>query len=110
MSVNIALIMGVVDRVEINATKSGGKVANMRVRTVDQWVDKDGNPKLGEQWHSVCAFGQPADFIEKSVKQGDTVWVEGSIRTRSYEHDGSKRYSTEINARVFKKLYDQEKK
>jgi single-strand DNA-binding protein len=83
---------------ELRFTQAGGAVLGLRLATTervkvrDQWEDKT-------EWHSVTMFGARAEALAKILAKGATVFVEGSLRTSSYEKDGSKRYKTEVIAR-----------
>ena len=77
-----------------NATK----VATLRIATSERYKDKDGNVKENTEWHSIVCWRQLADVVEKFVKKGTQVYVEGKLVTRSWEDNGVKRYSTDIVA------------
>lgn len=84
---------------ELRFTQAGGAVLSLRLATTervkvrDEWQDKT-------EWHSVTVFGARAEALAKILGKGATVFVEGSLRTSSYEaKDGSKRYKTEVVAR-----------
>lgn len=88
---------------EVRFMPSGGAVANVSIATTESWRDKQtGQMKERTEWHRVSfmdrgnfRLGQIAgDFIKK----GSKVYVEGSLRTREWEKDGVKRYTTEIIA------------
>lgn len=82
---------------EIRNTGNGKPVASFSIATSDKWKDRDGNEKETTEWHNVVVFREAtARFCEHYVKKGDQVYVEGQIKTRSWEKDGVKRYSTEI--------------
>ncbi|MEO9275907.1 single-stranded DNA-binding protein [Marinomonas sp. 5E14-1] len=88
---------------EVRFMPSGGAVANVSLATTESWRDKQtGQMQERTEWHRVSfmdrgnfRLGQIAgDFIKK----GSKVYVEGSLRTREWEKDGIKRYTTEIIA------------
>lgn len=88
---------------EIRRTTSGVMVANFSVATSEQWRDRNsGERQERTEWHRVVVWGNPdneglAGIVEKYVKRGSKLFVEGQIRTRSWEkQDGSKGYVTEI--------------
>ena len=83
-----------------NATK----VATLRVATSERYKDKDGNVKENTEWHSIVCWRQLADVVEKFVKKGTQVYVEGKLVTRSWEDNGVKRYSTDIVANTLQLL------
>ena len=78
---------------DIKYMPSGDPVANMSLAC--GWKGKD---KEGTEWVRVVAFGKLAEIIGKYLKKGSQVYISGSMRTRSWEKDGQKHYSTEIVA------------
>ena len=87
-----------------NAT-NGTKVATLRVATSEKYRDKDGNVKEQTEWHSIVCWRQLADVVEKYVKKGMQLYVEGKLVTRSWEdQNGGKKYSTDIVAQTLQLL------
>ena len=112
--VNKAIIIGHVGQEpEVRYTGSadnGTKVATLRVATSERYKDKDGNLKEITEWHSIVCWRQLADIVEKYVKKGTQVYVEGRLRTRSWEdQNGQKRYSTDILADTLQLLGKRER-
>jgi single-strand DNA-binding protein len=84
---------------EVNFTPSGVKVAQFRLATSETWKDKDGTIQEHTDWHTVIAWRGLADVVEKLVRRGSRIYVEGKIQSRSFEdREGNKRYVTEIVA------------
>jgi single-strand DNA-binding protein len=82
---------------EIRVTESGRKVANFSLATTESYKDKNGERVDSTEWHNVAFWGPIADVIEKYLKKGSQIYVEGKLRTRSYEDkDKVKKYITEI--------------
>ncbi len=106
MSVNKVIIVGNVGReVELRHTPSGVAVARFSVATNERWRDKDGNRQEHTEWHTVVAWGKLAEFCQQYVTKGRQVYVEGSLRTRTYDDDkGNRRYFTEIRAQTIQLL------
>ena len=78
---------------------SGGAVTNLSIATSESWKDKQtGQPQERTEWHRVVFFNRLAEIASEYVRKGSKVYVEGSLRTRQWEQDGIKRYSTEIVA------------
>ena len=78
---------------------SGGAVANVTLATSETWKDKNtGQPQEKTEWHRVVFFNRLAEIVGEYVKKGSKLYIEGSLRTRSWEQDGVKRYATEIVA------------
>lgn len=98
-SVNkVTLIGNVGSEPQVKTFASGNKVASITLATSERFKDRDGNQKEETEWHSVQAFGKLADIVEKYVRKGALLYVDGKIRTRSYEADGRTQYRTEIVA------------
>jgi len=78
---------------------SGGAVTNVRLATSESWRDKQsGETKERTEWHQVVFFNKLAEIAGEYLKKGSKVYVEGSLRTRQWEKDGQKHYTTEIVA------------
>lgn len=82
---------------EVKQLPSGETLCNLRVATSEVWKDKSsGEAKELTEWHRVVAYGKLAQIMGEYLRKGSKVYVEGSLRTRGYEKDGQKHYSTEI--------------
>ena len=82
---------------EIRTLESGRKVANFSLATTETYKDKNGERVDATEWHNIAFWGPIADVIEKYLKKGSQIYLEGKIRTRSYEDkEGVKKYITEI--------------
>jgi single-strand DNA-binding protein len=78
---------------------SGGAVTNVTLATSDSWKDKNtGEQQERTEWHRIVFYQRLAEIVAEYVKKGSQIYVEGSLRTRSWEQDGVKRYATEIIA------------
>lgn len=100
--VNKAIIVGRLGAdPELRFTGSGRAVANFNVATSSVWKDKQtGEKKEDTQWHKIVVWGPQAETCNKYLQKGREVFIEGEIRTRSYDDkDGNKRWITEIVAR-----------
>ena len=89
---------------EVRALEGGKKVARIRVATTERYTDQQGNKQELTEWHSVTLWGGLADVADNYLHKGSQVYIEGKIRTREYEHNGEKRYATEIMANDMKLL------
>ncbi len=100
---NKAHILGRVGQdIELKKMQSGDSVANFSVAITEKWNDKNtGEKKEATEWVNVVIFGKAADFAEKFVRKGNRVMVEGKIKTRSWEQDGQKKYTTEVVVQNF---------
>lgn len=97
MNLNKIQIIGNVTKdPEIKALPSGIKVCSFSVATNRTWKDKNGAKSEEVEFHNVVAFGKQAELIESYVKKGSQLYVEGRLKTRTWETDGKKNYRTEI--------------
>ena len=71
---------------------------NIRLATNESYLDKDKVRRERTDWHTVVLFGRRAEALAKLLVKGSSIFVEGSIRTSSYEKDGVKKFKTEIHA------------
>ena len=74
------------------------KVAQFTLATTEARKAKDGTVTKLTEWHNIVAWRGVADFVEKYIQKGSQVFIEGSLRTRSWESKGQKVYGTEISA------------
>ena len=78
---------------------NGAKVATIRLATTERYRDRNGNPQEHTEWHNVVVWRNQADVVEKYVKKGTQLYVEGRLRTRSWDdQSGNKRDTTDIVA------------
>ena len=76
-----------------------GKFTSFRLATTERYKDRNGDVKENTEWHQIVSWGKMADIVEKFVKKGSSVYVEGKITTRKWtDKEGNDRYSTEIRA------------
>lgn len=105
MSVNKVILVGNVGAdPEIRALENGTKFARFNLATNETYVDKQGQRQTQTEWHRIIVWGKQAEVIEQYVKAGKLLYVEGRLRSSSYEKDGIKRYSTDIHCDTFKFL------
>ncbi|MER9628407.1 single-stranded DNA-binding protein [Mesorhizobium sp. M0296] len=83
---------------EVRNLNSGVAVANFSIATSESWKDKNsGEKKERTEWHRVVVWNDGLiSVIEKYVKKGSKVYVEGELQTRKWEKDGVDHYSTEV--------------
>ena len=110
--INKAIVIGHVGQdPEVRYTgnaSNGVKVATLRVATSERYKDKDGKVQELTEWHSIVCWRGLADVVEKYVKKGTLVYVEGKIQSRSWEDKGVKKYATDIIARELQLLSKKE--
>ncbi len=84
---------------ELKYTPNGTAVATFSIATNERWKDKEGNFKDHTEWHRIVAWRKLAEIVGEYLKKGSQVYVEGRLRTRTWEdQNGMKRTSTEIVA------------
>ena len=78
-------------------TPSGRSYASFSVATDEYWTDSDKNKKEHTEWHNIVVWDKLSDFSNQYLKKGQLVYIEGKLRTRSWDaKDGTKRYKTEV--------------
>jgi len=87
-----------------------GKVAKFSLATSESYKNKAGEKVTETEWHNIVFKGAVVDVIEKYVTKGTKLMVEGKIKTRSYEKDGTTHWATEIMADGFEFCGSTEKK
>ena len=104
--VNKVILVGNVGKdPETRYLPSGGAVTNLALATSETWKDKNtGQPQEKTEWHRVVFFNRLAEIVNEYVRKGSKLYVEGSLRTRSWEQDGITRYATEIVANEMQML------
>jgi single-strand DNA-binding protein len=76
---------------------NGTAVTKVSIACSEAWNDKaSGERKERTEWVRLAAFGRLAEIVSEYVRKGSRLYVEGSLRTNSYEKDGEKRYFTEV--------------
>lgn len=84
---------------ELKMTQGGQSVLKLRLATTERYQDKSGVWQDRTEWHSVVVWGKRAEGLHKVLAKGSSIFVEGSLRTSSYEdREGNKRYKTEVSA------------
>lgn len=99
-SVNKVILVGNLGRdPEIRFTQAGKKIANFSIATSEQWRDRQsGERRERTEWHRIVVFNEGlADVVERFVKKGSKLYIEGVLRTRKWQgQDGKDNYTTEI--------------
>ncbi|MGZ5242852.1 MAG: single-stranded DNA-binding protein [Bacteroidia bacterium] len=99
-SVNKVILIGRLGKdPEIRYTNDSTPVANFSIATSEIYKDKNGDRQESTEWHNIVAWRHLAEVSEKFLHKGKLVFIEGKLRTRSWEDkDGNKKYATEIVA------------
>jgi single-strand DNA-binding protein len=104
----VVLIGNVGNDLVLKKTESGKSVISFRLATTTHWTDEEGTNQKSTTWHTIVAWGKTAEFCAAALGKGTQVYIEGSLRTRSYEmqHEAGKKksitvkhYITEVVAR-----------
>jgi single-strand DNA-binding protein len=105
-SVNKVILVGNLGKdPEVRSSQDGTKIVNFSLATSETWNDRaSGERKERTEWHRVVVFNDRiADVVEKYVRKGSKVYVEGSLQTRKWtDKDGQEKYSTEVVIGRFK--------
>ena len=98
--INKVILVGNLGRdPETRYMPSGGAVTNVSVATSKSWRDRDsGEQKERTEWHRVVFFNRLAEVAGEYLRKGSKIYLEGELRTRDWERDGQKHYTTEIVA------------
>jgi len=84
---------------EVRSFQNGGKVANLRIATSEQWKDRNsGDRKEKTEWHTVAVFSEGlVGVVERFLRKGSKIYIEGKLQTRKWQDaQGQDRYSTEV--------------
>ena len=84
---------------EMKYTASGTPLCTFSLATTENFTNNNGEPQERVEWHRVVVWGKLAEICGQYLSKGRQAYVEGSIRTQSWDDNGVKRYRTEINAR-----------
>ena len=81
---------------DVRHLESGAAVANFPIATSETYKDKNGNKVEQTEWHNIVLWRGLAEIAEKYLQKGKMVYIEGKLRTRSWEKEGVTRYTTEV--------------
>ena len=100
-SVNKVILIGNLGQdPEVKSFQNGGRIANLRIATSENWKDKQtGERKERTEWHTVVLQSDGlVGVAERYLRKGSKVYIEGSLRTRKWQdQNGNDRYSTEVS-------------
>ena len=99
-SLNKVMLIGHLgDEVKMHFFEGGNCIGRFPVATNESYTNKQTGERITTtEWHNVVTRNKLAEICEKYLSKGDRVFVEGRIKTRQWEQDGIKRYTTEIHA------------
>ncbi len=105
-SVNKVILIGNLGKdPEIRSTNDGTRVASLTIATSENWKDRNsGERKERTEWHRVVIFNDRlVDVVERFVKKGAKVYIEGALQTRKWtDNSGQERYTTEVVLQKFR--------
>ena len=106
-SVNKVILVGRLGKdPEIRSTPGGTSDARFTIATDERYTDRSGEKQERTEWHNIVAWGKLAEICGQYLKKGKLVYIEGSIRTDSWDdkESGQKKYRTEIIANTMQML------
>lgn len=83
---------------ELRSTQGGQSVLRLRLATTERYMDQNKEWKERTEWHNVTVWGKRGEALHRILTKGSTIYVEGGLRSSSYDKDGVKMYKTEIVA------------
>jgi single-strand DNA-binding protein len=83
---------------ELRMTQGGQAILKLRLATTESYLDRNNTRQERTEWHRVTVWGKRGEALSRILSKGDRVFIEGSLRTSSYEKDGQKHYTTEVIA------------
>ena len=97
-SINRVILVGHVGQdPELKFTTSGHSISTFSLATNEVWIDAEKNKKEHTEWHNIVAWDKLSDFANQYLKKGQLVFIEGKLRTRSWEDKNKNtRFKTEI--------------
>ncbi len=100
MSLNKVLLIGNVGKdPEVRHLESGAVTASFSLATNERYKDRNGEYRDQTEWHNIVCWRNTAEFAEKYVRKGSSLYIEGKIRNRQYQDkEGNTRYIVEIYA------------
>lgn len=104
--INKVILVGNLGRdPETRYMPSGSPVTNVSVATSKSWKDREtGEQKDRTEWHRIVFFNRLAEIANEYLKKGSKVYIEGELRTREWEREGQKHFTTEVVANEMQML------
>lgn len=103
----MAIVVGFVgDTPRINTLQSGRKVASFSMATTEKGYTNQSGQQIPDktEWHNIVCWGKTAEVVERFVHKGSQLYIQGKMRTRTYEKDGQTRYTFEIECETLQLL------
>lgn len=99
--INKVTLLGRLGKVPERVSES---LVKFSLATSEKYKDKNGNQKEDVEWHNISVWGKQSDIAERYLDKGSLIYLEGRIKTDSWEKGGEKKYSKDIVATNFKML------
>jgi single-strand DNA-binding protein len=98
-TINKVILIGHLgDEVKMNYFEGGNSLGRFPIATNETYTNKQTGEKVtNTEWHTLVVRNKLAEICEKYLSKGDKVYCEGRIKTRQWEQEGQKRYTTEIH-------------
>ena len=98
-TINKVILIGHLgDEVKMNYFEGGNSIGRFSIATNESYTSKQSGERVtNTEWHNVVVRNKLAEICEKYLSKGDKVYCEGRIKTRQWEQEGQKRYTTEIH-------------
>ena len=98
-TINKVILIGHLgDEVKMNYFEGGNSLGRFPIATNESYTSRQSGERVTTtEWHSIVVKNKLAEVCEKYLSKGDKVYCEGKIKTRQWEQDGQKRYTTEIH-------------
>ncbi len=99
-SINKVILIGNLgDNVKMHRFDEQNVLGRFPIATSESYIKKDTNERVSKtEWHTIVVRNRLAEICEKYIKKGDKVYIEGSLRNRKWDDNGTTRYATEIYA------------
>lgn len=105
MSVNTVILVGKLGRdPELKHTQSGIPYCRLSLATNTHWTDQSGQNQEKTEWHRITVWKKRAENVTRYSCKGSQIYVQGRLETRSWDHNGQKRYETDVVAEDVKVL------
>ncbi len=104
MGVNKYIAIGYLGKDPEMTSTTNSKVAKFSIAISEKWTNKQGEKQESTEWVNCECWGKLAEIVEKYLKKGSQVYIEGKLKTDSYEKKGQKRYSTKVVVKVLQML------
>lgn len=104
MNLNRVTLIGRLGKDPETKEVGSSKVSNFSIGTSERYKDKSGKLIENTEWHNITCWGKLAEIVESYFKKGMLVYIEGKLKTESYEKNGEKRNFTKVVADVVQML------